>query len=144
MLVSKESRSVYEFGPFRLDASERLLLRGGQPVQLAPKVLDTLTALVENSGRLVDKDQLISILWPDTFVEEGTLARNISDLRKALGESTGAQKFIPAMRSISLPRVAATSFIKADDSVLIRVTFSSPQQESSTGSKTSPTISQSG
>ena len=64
MALSKESRSVYEFGPFRLDPSERLLLRDGQPVQLAPKVFETLTALIENSGRLVDKDELMSRLWP--------------------------------------------------------------------------------
>jgi len=92
--LSKESHSVYEFGPFRLDPSERLLMRDGQPVQLAPKVFETLTALIENRGRLVDKDQLMSILWPDTFVEEATLARNISDLRKALGESTREHRFI--------------------------------------------------
>jgi DNA-binding winged helix-turn-helix (wHTH) protein/tetratricopeptide (TPR) repeat protein len=91
---SKESRSVYEFGSFRFDPLERLLLRDGKPVQLAPKVFDTLRALIENSGRLVDKEELMSKLWPDTFVEEATLARNISDLRKALGESTGDQKFI--------------------------------------------------
>jgi TolB-like protein/Flp pilus assembly protein TadD len=61
---------------------------------MAPKVFDTLTVLIENSGRLVDKNELMSMLWPDTFVEEATLARNISDLRKVLGESTGEQKFI--------------------------------------------------
>jgi DNA-binding winged helix-turn-helix (wHTH) protein len=91
---SKESRSVYEFGPFRFDPLERLLLRDGKPVQLAPRVFDTLLALIENSGRLVGKEELMSKLWPDTFVEEATLARNISDLRKALGESTGNHKFI--------------------------------------------------
>jgi DNA-binding winged helix-turn-helix (wHTH) protein/TolB-like protein/Tfp pilus assembly protein PilF len=92
--LTRESPSVYEFGAFRLDPSERLLLRDGRNVQLAPKVFDTLIALIENSGRLVDKEELMSRLWPDTFVEEATLARNISDLRKALGESTGEQKFI--------------------------------------------------
>ena len=94
MAFSKKHGSIYEFGPFRLDPSERLLMRAGEPVSLAPKVFDTLTALIENSGRLLDKDELMSKLWPDTFVEEATLARNISDLRKALGESTGEQKFI--------------------------------------------------
>src|SRR3984893_9589210 len=84
----------YEFGPFRLDASERLLLRDGQPVPLPPKVFATLLTLIENPGRLLEKDALMTRLWPDTFVEEATLARNISDLRKALGEATGEQKFI--------------------------------------------------
>ena len=93
-MVDKQTRPIYEFGVFRLDPSERLLLREGQPVPLTPKVFDTLLALVENPGRLIDKDQLISRLWPDTFVEEVTLARNISDLRKALREPTGEHKFI--------------------------------------------------
>ena len=94
MAFSKKHGSIYEFGPFRLDPSERLLSRDGRTVQLAPKVFDTLIALIENSGRLIEKEELMSKLWPDTFVEEATLARNISDLRKALGESTGDPKFI--------------------------------------------------
>jgi TolB-like protein len=77
----------YEFGPFVLVAAERRLLRDGEVVAVAPKVFDTLLVLIENSGRLVEKDELMSRLWPDTFVEEATLARNISDLRKALGQS---------------------------------------------------------
>jgi DNA-binding winged helix-turn-helix (wHTH) protein/tetratricopeptide (TPR) repeat protein len=93
-MSNKQTGPVYEFGRFRLDPSERLLLRAGEPVSLAPKVFDTLLVLVESSGRLVDKNRLISTLWPDTFVEESTLARNISDLRKVLGESTGEQRFI--------------------------------------------------
>ena len=94
MAFSKKHGTLYEFGAFRLDPSERLLSREGRAVQLPPKVFDTLIALIENSGRLIDKEELMSKLWPDTFVEEATLARNISDLRKALGESTGEQKFI--------------------------------------------------
>src|SRR6266571_6062977 len=90
----KQRKSSYEFGPFRLDSAERRLMRNGEPVALAPKVLDTLLALVESPGRLLPKDELISGLWPDTFVEEATLARNISDLRKALGESAGEARYI--------------------------------------------------
>ena len=89
-----DEQSFYEFGPFVLFPYDRLLLRDGKPVQLAPRVFDTLTALIENSGHLIAKSKLISILWPDTFVEEGTLARNISDLRKVLGEAPGSAKFI--------------------------------------------------
>src|SRR6185503_13418047 len=84
----------YEFGPFRLDTPERRLMREGEVVPLAPKVFDTLVALVEENGRLIEKDALMTKLWPDTFVEEVTLARNISDLRKALGESSGSGKYI--------------------------------------------------
>jgi len=71
-----------------------LLVRHGEIVCLPPKVFDTLVVLIEKNGRLIEKDELISALWPDTFVEEATLARNISDLRKALGESAGDGKFI--------------------------------------------------
>jgi TolB-like protein/DNA-binding winged helix-turn-helix (wHTH) protein/Tfp pilus assembly protein PilF len=92
--VNSEKDKTYEFGPFCLNASERLLLRDGKPVPLAPKVFDTLVVLVENGSRLVSKDDLMSTLWPDTFVEEGTLTRNISDLRKTLGESAGGERYI--------------------------------------------------
>ena len=92
--MTKRDEISYEFGPFRLDAPERRLMREGEVVPLAPKVFDTLVALVEVSGSLIDKDELMTRLWPDTFVEEGTLARNISDLRKALGESSGSGKYI--------------------------------------------------
>ena len=92
--VSKEGSRIYEFGPFRLDGIERQLLRDGQTVPLAPKVFDTLVALAENNGHLVTKDHLMTRLWPDSFVEEGTLTRNISDLRKALGEVPGGERYI--------------------------------------------------
>ena len=92
--VKEEGSRIYEFGPFRLDRIERLLLRDGHAVPLAPKVFDTLVALVENGGHLVTKDDLMSTLWPDAFVEEGTLSRNISDLRKALGEIQGGERYI--------------------------------------------------
>jgi Tol biopolymer transport system component/DNA-binding winged helix-turn-helix (wHTH) protein len=92
--MSNPAKPVYEFGPFRLDPAERLLLRAGTPVSLTPKVFDTLLVLVENGGHLVEKDALMKRLWPDTFVEEVTLARNISDLRKALAEDSNGQKYI--------------------------------------------------
>lgn len=86
MAVSKTKQRVWEFGPFRLDEAERLLLRDGEPVGLTPKVFDMLVALLEHSGHLVEKGALMERLWPDTFVEESALTRNISDLRKALGK----------------------------------------------------------
>jgi DNA-binding winged helix-turn-helix (wHTH) protein/tetratricopeptide (TPR) repeat protein len=92
--LSGQSKPIYEFDHFRVDPSESLLLRDGHPIQLPPKVFDTLIVLIENRGRLVRKDELLAVLWPDTFVEEATLARNISDLRKALGDSAGEHKFI--------------------------------------------------
>lgn len=86
---------IYEFGPFRLDPVERRLLRGGEAVTLTPKAFDTLHLLVQNGGRLVDKDKLIRALWPDTFVEEGSLSNNIFLLRKALGEDAPYIETVP-------------------------------------------------
>ena len=88
----KNAGEIYEFGPFRLEVKERRLLRDGQPVQLRAKVLDTLRVLVQNHGKLVGKDELMQAVWPDTVVEEGNLAHNLTVLRKALGDKeTGKQ-----------------------------------------------------
>ncbi|HSE96962.1 MAG TPA: winged helix-turn-helix domain-containing protein [Blastocatellia bacterium] len=89
-----EPALFYEFGPFRLDATRRLLLREGKPVPLTYKAFETLAILVQNSGRVIEKDELMREVWPDTFVEEGSLARNISVLRKALGEGPSDHHYI--------------------------------------------------
>ena len=78
---------VFRFGRFELDLQESSLRRDGVPVPLTPKAFSTLAVLVGNAGRLIDKETLLQSVWPDTFVEEVTLAQNISALRKALGES---------------------------------------------------------
>jgi TolB-like protein/Flp pilus assembly protein TadD len=77
---------VYEFGPFRLEPTERRLLREGTPIVLTAKVLDLLIALVERAGHLVSKEELLSRVWPDSFVEEANLSVNISTLRRAIGD----------------------------------------------------------
>ena len=87
-------KQLYEFGPFCLDPAEHTLLRDGQPIPLRPKVYDLLVVLVENRGHLVDKEQLMSSVWAEQFVEEGNINKNISMLRQALGESGGGTKFI--------------------------------------------------
>jgi len=86
--------SVHEFGPFRLDTGERLLLRAGQPVSLTPKAFDLLVYLVERHGRLVSKKDLLSAVWSDTFVEEANLSYTISALRKALGDGQDGEQYI--------------------------------------------------
>ena len=118
-MFDKQTRTIYEFGVFRLDPSERLLMREGQPVALAPKVFDTLLALVENSGRLVVKDQLMSLVWPDTFVEEATLARNISDLRKVLRESLAADKLIETVPKQGYRFIATVRCIRPEEATVV-------------------------
>lgn len=92
--MTENLRHLYEFGSFRLDVAERLLLRDGEGVPLTPKAFDLLLALLQQPGRLVEKEALLKAVWPDSFVEENNLADNISRLRKALGEGENGQKFI--------------------------------------------------
>lgn len=93
--MSSPFKHFYEFGPFRLDASERLLSRGEASVHLTPKELETLVALVRGGGRLMSKEELLKEIWPETYVEEATLAQNIFTLRKALAKSDdGARQYI--------------------------------------------------
>ncbi len=77
----------YRFGPYWIDSGERLLRRSGELIPLPPKAVDTLMVLLAGAGRMVDKGDLMQAVWPDTFVEEGALTRNISLIRKALGDT---------------------------------------------------------
>jgi DNA-binding winged helix-turn-helix (wHTH) protein len=109
--ANRDVPEIYEFGPFRLEPAERKLLCGGEVVALTPKAFDTLYLLVRNSGRLIEKEDLIRMLWPDTFVEEGSLSNNIFLLRKALGEDVAyietipkrGYRFIGAVRQLPKP-----------------------------------------
>src|SRR5215475_5607699 len=80
------TRHYYEFGPYQLETNERILLREGQHVPLTPKAFETLLALVESGGHILDKEDLLKKVWPDTIVEEVSLAKKVSILRKVLGE----------------------------------------------------------
>jgi DNA-binding winged helix-turn-helix (wHTH) protein len=84
--MTETPRRVFEFGPFRLDPCERLLLRGGNSVPLTPKAFELLLNLVERHGHLVAKDHLMKVVWPESFVEETNLSHHISVLRSTLGE----------------------------------------------------------
>ncbi|MGD0498798.1 MAG: winged helix-turn-helix domain-containing protein [Bryobacteraceae bacterium] len=85
---------VRAFGPFCYDPEQRLLFRAGAIVPLAPKAIDTLHVLLEQQGRVVEKRELMQLVWPDTVVEEVGLARNISLLRKALGDADDSSEYI--------------------------------------------------
>ena len=89
-----EHGSAYEFGPFRLDPAEQQLLRDGRGLPLTPKVFQVLCVLVQNSGRLVEKDKLLTDVWGDSFVEEGALSRSVSILRKTLNGDGAGQTYI--------------------------------------------------
>ena len=87
-------KRLFEFGPFRVDPEKELLLRGAETVPLTPKTFQILLVLVRHSKEVVTKDDLMKMVWPDTFVEEANLSRNIFLLRKALGETPQDHQYI--------------------------------------------------
>ncbi len=105
-VLLKEKR-LYQFGSYRLDAMERVLLRDGQPVTLPPKDLETLLVLVERAGHIVEKEELLDKVWPGVFIEEGNLARHIFNLRQVLGDSPDGRKYIETIPKRGYRFVAA-------------------------------------
>jgi TolB-like protein/DNA-binding winged helix-turn-helix (wHTH) protein/Tfp pilus assembly protein PilF len=95
--MSLQHSQLYEFGDFRLDTVSRRLLHGNQIVTLTPKVLDLLAVLVESNGRILDKEELMKAVWPDSYVEEGNLTQNISVLRKTLAAGTALENYIETL-----------------------------------------------
>ena len=94
-MKTTEQSQIYEFGEFRVDGAKRLLLRDlDEVIPLTPKVFDTLLYLVQNYGKVVEKDELMREIWTDTIVEENNLNKNISVLRRVLTEKPGEHRFI--------------------------------------------------
>ncbi len=91
-------RRSYAFGPYVLDVGQRQLRRDGRPIGMRPKILDTLRALVENNDRLLHKEELMAMVWPDRTVDESNLAHNLSVLRKILGQSKETQYVVTVPR----------------------------------------------
>ncbi len=117
--MSKQPLHLYEFGPFHLNPGERLLLRKNQVVPLTPKVFDTLLVLVENHGHVLEKDDLMKTLWPDSFVEESSLAQNISLLRKALGEGNSERQYIETIPRRGYRFVAHVREVESENTDII-------------------------
>lgn len=99
-MSSNQTNTVYEFGPFRLELGEHRLMRKGHSIPLTGKAFDTLRVLLERQGRLVPKQDLMNAVWPETRVEDNNLDRNISALRKTLGEQETGEPYIE-----TVPRV---------------------------------------
>ena len=119
--MTRTSALRYEFGKFGLDPEERLLLHEGNSLSLAPKVFETLHLLVQHSGHVLGKEELLEKIWPDSFVEETNLAQNISILRKVLNEGKGATKFIETVPKIGYRFVAPVNVIpKESGEIIIR------------------------
>jgi DNA-binding winged helix-turn-helix (wHTH) protein/TolB-like protein len=109
-----QAKPVYRFGPFRYDSGQRLLFHNDELVALAPKTAETLQALLEHRGSLVPKDELIKLVWPDTVVEETGLARNISLLRKALGEEGDVCEYVETIPKRGYRFIAEVTLLQID------------------------------
>lgn len=113
--MAQQTPLGYEFGPFRLSLTEHLLYQGPQVVPLKPKVFDTLLLLVESHGRVMSKDELMQVLWPDSFVEENSLTQNISLLRRALGGATNGRQYVETIPKRGYRFVAEVHELRAVD-----------------------------
>src|SRR5262245_25393171 len=117
--MSKQINQIYEFGDFRLVTGERLLLRQGEPVAITPKAFETLLALVRQCGHVIEKDELLKQIWPDTVVEEVNLARNVWTLRKALGDGNGEHRYIETVPKVGYRFVAPVIERQGESSSLV-------------------------
>lgn len=113
-----ETKAVYQFDAFTLDVAERRLWCGDEPIQLTPKQFDLLTYFVSNAGRIAKKNDILDAVWPDTFVEENTLARNVSWLRKLIETDGSGRKLIETVPKIGY-RFTSEATQADQDEVLI-------------------------
>jgi Tol biopolymer transport system component/DNA-binding winged helix-turn-helix (wHTH) protein len=105
----------YEFGPFRLIPKEHKLLHNGRTIPLTPRAFDLLVVLVENSGHMLEKDELLKRVWKTTFVEEGTMTRSISTLRRVFAEEDGTRQYIETIPTRGYRFVAEVTASNGDD-----------------------------
>ncbi|MGH9774992.1 MAG: winged helix-turn-helix domain-containing protein [Candidatus Acidiferrales bacterium] len=127
--MNQSLTTCYAFGEFHLEVVERRLLRDGATIPLTPKVFDTLLLLVENAGHLVEKDEFMKQLWPDTFVGEEVLARNISTLRKALGQTSDSQSLIATVPTRGYRFVARVQKLTSSEKEEIHAASAPPSVE---------------
>ena len=121
--ISAALHYSYRFGEFTVDAEQKVLFRNGAALPLTPKVFDTLLILVENAGRIVEKEALMNRVWPDTFVEEANLTFNVQQLRKALGDNARKPFFIETVARRGyrfIAQVSETSDKQARDQTNVR------------------------
>lgn len=117
--MSQNPKQFYDFGAYRVDEAERLLLRGGEVVPLTPKAFEMLLVLVQSGGHVLTKDELMSRVWPDSFVEEGNLSHNIYKLRETLGEGRNGEKYIATLPRRGYRFVAKVTEVHDEDTDLL-------------------------
>ena len=116
--MSQQAKHFYEFGAYRIDTLDHLLLRNGEVVPLPPKTFDLLLVLVESNGRVLTKEELMKQVWPDRFVEEANLSHHVFTLRKALGED-GEGKYIETIPRRGYRFVASVAEVRDESDEVI-------------------------
>ncbi len=114
-----KTKHLYEFGGFRIDTSDRLLWRGDEVIALPPKAFDLLLTLVENSGHVLSKDELMRQIWQDSFVEEANLSHHVFTLRKALGEDKNGNRYIETIPRRGYRFVASVTEVREEPAVFV-------------------------
>lgn len=117
--MKEESGRIYSFETFQVDPDRRRLWNAGRPVQIHSKTFDLLLVLITNSGREMEKDELLKLVWPNQVVEEGNLTVKMSALRKALGERKDEARFIVTIPGRGYRFVARVNQIEAGDALLV-------------------------
>jgi len=113
-VTPERANIVYEFGPFRFELKEHRLVCGGNSIRLTGKAFDTLSVLIERHGTLVSKRDLMNAVWPEITVEENNLDRNISTLRKVLGDKATGGQFIETVPRMGYRFVAPVTEIASN------------------------------
>ncbi len=135
MDVKKQTTTIYKFGDFRLNENERLLLQNEKKISLPPKIFEVLLVLLKNHGRLVGKDELFEKVWNDTNVEEATLARTVSSLRKKLRENAD-RKYIETVAKSGYRFIAPVNvFEETDESKTSHISTNKPSKKNLTNKK---------
>ena len=117
-MTKSPNQKIYEFEDFRLDAAHLLLYQNGREIPLAPKVVETLLALVENRGKVLSTDELMEKVWTDSIVEENNLSQNLFRLRKILGETKDGKPFIETLRRRGYRFMPEVCLVEIDKEVL--------------------------
>src|SRR5882724_9900694 len=114
--MSQAINHFHRFGEFTVDGDQKVLLRNDSPLPLAPKVFDTLLILLDNRGRIVEKEDLMRRLWPDTFVEESNLTFNIQQLRKSLSDDARNPRYVGTVQRRGYRFIADVEEVLSDRS----------------------------
>src|SRR5580704_5773909 len=117
--MSMNAEGIFQFGEFKVDALARTLRREEETVTLNRRAFDVLLYLVQNPGRVLTRDELLKNVWPDTFVDENSLAQSISVLRRALEEKPGDNSYVVTLPGRGYQFVSPVQVVAPEDTAIV-------------------------